>query len=243
MKKSRRQKHQRKRRQSHKIHAIQGGTLGETFDHFGNVMEGAKICDSVIHLIKIVNQSNEFILFCKKIDTASISGKGKISPLLIDKLNSRMTALTNDMNEISGNNVITTVVRQAIQLFSSDKKFGNEMTKLLAIIPDTTLKEIMKPAVRSSTFAAVASGIYNVYNGSKIVLWSEWYHNEISEKLNNLMATVTEIIGLYTLPILSVALSADDKHDDSSYVVVTPTPLDNPYITRPKTAALDLSNS
>lgn len=187
MKKSRRQK-QRKRRQSRKPRISRGGVLRH---YLGHAIEAANICEHTIHLVKNVNKSSEVLTFCQKIDMTRMNKT--VTADLIRKFNERMKELTDNLKFIADNKVVTTIVSFAVRFFYGNR--SSEIQKLTASIP-TALTIAESISWTDSLFSAV--------DAAKIIMWGEWYNTELTEATNNLIAVVTEMIGLQTLPMKSI---------------------------------------
>jgi len=187
MKKSRRQK-QRRRRQSRKSRISRGGALG----HLGHAIEAANICEHTIHLVKNVNKSIEVLTFCQKIDTTRMNKMVTVE--LIRKFKERMIELTDNLKFIADNKVVTSIVSFAVRFF--DGKRSSELQKLTASIPDAVTIAQSNSSWFDSLFSAV--------DAAKIIMWGEWYNTELTEATNNLIAVVTEMIGLQTLPMKTI---------------------------------------
>ena len=187
MKKSRRQK-QRRRRQSRKPRISRGGALG----HWGHAIEAANICEHTIHLVKNVNKSIEVLTFCQKIDTTHMNKM--VTAELIRKFKERMIELTDNLKFIADNKVVTSIVSFAVRFFYG--KRSSELQKLTASIPDAVTISQSNSSWFDSLFSAV--------DAAKIMMWGEWYNTELTEATNNLIAVVTEMIGLQTLPMKTI---------------------------------------
>jgi hypothetical protein len=189
MKKSRRQK-QRKRRQSRKPRISRGGVV---FRHYlGHAIEAASICEHTIHLVKNVNKSSEVLTFCQKIDTTRMNKM--VTDELIRKFNKRMEELKDNLKFIAENKVVTTIVSFAVRFFDGEQ--SSEIQKLTASIPNAVTIAKSNSSWFDSLFSAV--------DAAKIIMWGEWYNTELTEATNNLIAVVTEMIGLQTLPMKTI---------------------------------------
>lgn len=184
MKKSRRQQDQRKRRNSRKPRISRGGA----FHYLGHVIEAANICEHAIHLVKNVNKSSEVLTFCRRIDTAKMNKM--VTAELIKKFTDGMKELTDNLKFISDNKVVTTIVSFTVRFF--DGKPSSELQKLTASIPNAQ-------AIAESN--SWTDSLFSAVDAAKIIMWGEWYNTELTEATNNLIAVVTEMIGLQTLPM------------------------------------------
>ncbi len=212
MKKSRRQKHQgRRRRQSRKPCISRGGAFGH---YLGHAIEAATICANTIHLVKNVNKSIETLTFCQRIITTDVH-----DVKLIERFTARLSDLTKILDLISKNKVITAVVSFAVRFFKG--KPGSEIQKLTAAIPDAQKIED-------------TSLVFDMLNASAIFAWGEWYNTEVSEATNNLIAVVTEIIALQ----IGLPMKSAEEIVPAPATVRVVTPPENPYgITTPSLIA------
>jgi len=226
MKKSRRQK-QRRRRQSRKPRISRGGAF------LTHAIEAANICEHTIHLIKNVNRSSEVLKFCQKIDTVRMNelvtdeSIRKYNEKLIKKFTNRKDKLTADLNFIATNNVVTTIVSFAVRFFS---KPGNEIKKLTDLIPEAETIANVNKTWTDKLFDTVNA----LNNASKIMMWGEWYNTELTESTNNLIAVVTEMIGLKTLPMMKPTV--EDETTQIQTNTATP-PTFSEVVTRPPDVA------
>jgi hypothetical protein len=221
MKKSRRQQ-QRKRRQSRKPRISRGGVLRH---YLGHAIEAANICEHTIHLVKNVNKSSEVLTFCQQIDTTRMNGM--VTVKLIGKFNERMQELRDNLKFIAENKVVTTIVSFAVRFFDGNP--NSEIKKLTDSIPNA-----LTIAERNSSWF---DSLFSAVDAAKIIMWGEWYNTELTEATNNLIAVVTEMIGLQTLPIKTITETPLDTNQIITEHYTKAVPPGFSEVTKPSPAA------
>ncbi len=116
-----------------------------------------------------------------------------------------------------------------LQCVFFDGKPSSELQKLTESIPNAQAIAQSNSSWFDSLFSAV--------DAAKIIMWGEWYNTELTEATNNLIAVVTEMIGLQTLPIKTITETPLDTTQIITERYTQAVPPEFSEVTKPSPAA------
>jgi hypothetical protein len=143
-------------------------------------------------LIHDVNRAYEFYSYCESINLDTIPNEA-----LKQRFTMMMTKLGKLIMSIKSGAVVPKMVGALHSIVSKNKEAYNREVEALSKIAISTREDVPKPPETIlSKLTAVAT---TTFNTSIITMLGDWYRYEINIDLTNLMAVVTEMVGLSVL--------------------------------------------